>query len=126
MQIPVWEQLATDQTDPWQVVPKHVFTPYDCLLISVAFVFSVALVVSGKLACLCCFLYFPTWDLWNVHTDENFTIRPDFTSNLVHGSAFGTPKFYIAPYGKINHGLVNRSHNCDVKSGFSCYIKLVD
>ena len=41
--IPVWEQLATDQfatdqTDPWQVVPRQVFTRYDCLLISVAFV----------------------------------------------------------------------------------------
>ena len=34
--IPVWEQLATDQTDPWHVVPRQVFTPYDCLLISVA------------------------------------------------------------------------------------------
>ena len=31
-------KLATDQTDPWQVVPRQVFTPYDCLLISVAFV----------------------------------------------------------------------------------------
>ena len=38
-------------------------------------------------------------------------------SNLVHGLAFGTPKFYIAPYDKINHGLVNLSCNCDVKSG---------
>ena len=38
MLIPVWEQLATDQTDPWQDVPRQVFTPYDCLLISVAFV----------------------------------------------------------------------------------------
>ena len=36
--VPVWEQLATDQTDPWQVVPRQVFTPNDCLLISVAFV----------------------------------------------------------------------------------------
>ena len=27
-----------DQADPWQVVPRQVFTPYDCLLISVAFV----------------------------------------------------------------------------------------
>ena len=27
-----------DQFDPWQVVPRQVFTPYDCLLISVAFV----------------------------------------------------------------------------------------
>ena len=27
-----------DITDPWQVVPRRVFTPYDYLLISVAFV----------------------------------------------------------------------------------------
>ena len=32
------EQIATDQTDPWQVVPRQVFTPYECLLVSVAFV----------------------------------------------------------------------------------------
>ena len=38
VQIPVWEQLATDQPDPWQVVPRQVFTSYDCLSISVAFV----------------------------------------------------------------------------------------
>ena len=37
-EIPVWEQLATDQFDPWQVVPRQVFTPFDCLLISTAFV----------------------------------------------------------------------------------------
>ena len=35
--IPVWEQLSTDQPDPWQV-PRQVFTPYDWLLMSVAFV----------------------------------------------------------------------------------------
>ena len=34
----MWEQLATDQTDPWQAVPRQVFSAYDCLLISVAFV----------------------------------------------------------------------------------------
>ena len=27
-----------DQFDPWQVVLRQVFTPYDCLLISVAVV----------------------------------------------------------------------------------------
>ena len=27
-----------DQIDPWQIVPRQVFTPSDCLLISVAFV----------------------------------------------------------------------------------------
>ena len=42
---------------------------------------------------------------------------PDFTSKLVHGLLFETPIFYVAPYGKINHGLVNLSFNCDVKSG---------
>ena len=36
MYIAVWEQLATDKNDLWQVVPRQVFTPYDCLLISVA------------------------------------------------------------------------------------------
>ena len=47
-----------------------------------------------------------------------FTIlRPDFTSKLVRELAFGTPKFYIAPNDKINHGLVHMSSNCDVKSG---------
>ena len=47
------------------------------------------------------------------------SIRPDFTSQLVHVLAFGTPKFYIAPYDKIKHELVNLSSNCDVKSGLS-------
>ena len=49
------------------------------------------------------------------------TLRPDFTSNLVRALAFGAPKFYIAPYDKINHGLVNVSSNCDVKSGLSIF-----
>ena len=49
-------------------------------------------------------------------------LRPDFTSGLVHGLAFGTPKFYIAPYGKIKHGLVSLSSNYDVKSGLSAFI----
>ena len=44
-------------------------------------------------------------------------LRPDFTSKLEHVLAFGTPKFYIAPYDKIKHELVNLSSNCDVKSG---------
>ena len=35
---PVWEQLATDQIDPSQDVPRRVFTPYHCLLITVAVV----------------------------------------------------------------------------------------
>ena len=46
-------------------------------------------------------------------------LRPDFTSKLVRELAFGTPKFYIAPYDKINHRLVNTSYNCDVKSGLN-------
>ena len=39
----------------------------------------------------------------------------DFTSNIVHGLAFGAPKFCITSYHQINHGLVNLSCNCDVK-----------
>ena len=46
-------------------------------------------------------------------------LRPDFTSKLVHVLAFGTPKFFIAPYDKIKHELVNLSSNCDVKSGLN-------
>ena len=49
--------------------------------------------------------------------------RPDFTSKLVHILAFGTPKFYIAPYDKIKHELVSLSSNCDVKSGLSVSTK---
>ena len=40
-------------------------------------------------------------------------------SKLVHALPLGTPKFYIAPYDKINHRLVNFSSNRDVKSGLS-------
>ena len=53
--------------------------------------------------------------IFNIFTQ--IALRPDFTSKLVRELAFGTPKFYIAPYDKINHGLVNISSNCDVKSG---------
>ena len=52
------------------------------------------------------------------------TIRPDFTSNLVCGLTFGTPKVYIVPYGKINHRLVNLNFNFDAKSGQRCRIKI--
>ena len=55
------------------------------------------------------------------------TDRPDMTLDVYRGrkttlqqqqlQAFRTPKFYIAPYGKINHGLVRPNCNCDVKSG---------
>ena len=47
--------------------------------------------------------------------------RPDFKSNLVHGSAFGTPKFYIALYGKIYHVIVNLSYHWDVSISFLPY-----
>ena len=43
-------------------------------------------------------------------------------SMLVHVLAFGTPKFYIAPYDKIKHELV-LSSNCDVKSGLRVIFK---
>ena len=41
-------------------------------------------------------------------------------SNLVHGLAFRTPKFYIVLFGKLNQGLVNLSCNCDVKLMYYC------
>ena len=50
---------------------------------------------------------------------------PDFTSKSVHELAFGTPKFYIAPYDKINHGLVNLSCNYDVKSGLRLFFLFI-
>ena len=50
---------------------------------------------------------------------SSHVLRPNYTSNLVHRLALGTPKFYIALYGKIKHELVNLSSNCDVKSGLS-------
>ena len=59
MYIPVWE-LVTDQFAPWQVVPRQVFTVYDCLLISVASV------VLNRVNCLwvtgvymCMLAFFP-------------------------------------------------------------------
>ena len=47
------------------------------------------------------------------------SLRTDFTSNFVHGLAFGTSKLYTAPYDKINHGFVNLFSNFDMKSGLS-------
>ena len=44
--IPVWEQLATDQLDPWQIVPRWVFAPSSSLLVSTAFI------VVGRVGCL--------------------------------------------------------------------------
>ena len=41
-----WEQLATEQFDPWQVGPRQVFTPHSHLSISCA------LVVVGRVDCL--------------------------------------------------------------------------
>ena len=41
-----WEQLATDQFDPCQVVLRQVFTPYSHLMISSAFV------VVSRVGCL--------------------------------------------------------------------------
>ena len=51
-------------------------------------------------------------------------LRADFTSKLIRELAFGTPKFYIAPYDKINHGLVNMSSNYDDKSGLNFIYRL--
>ena len=47
------------------------------------------------------------------------TLRPDFTSKLVNRLAFGISKFYIAPYDKINHELINLSYKCDMNSVLS-------
>ena len=44
--IPVWEQLTTDQFDPWYVVPRQEFTPYFRRLISTA------VVVVSRVGCL--------------------------------------------------------------------------
>ena len=38
-----------------------------------------------------------------VISDMNLAVRPDFTSKLADGLAFGTPTIYIAPYDKINY-----------------------
>ena len=35
--LPYWEQLATGQNGPWQVVPKQVFVSYIFILTSSAF-----------------------------------------------------------------------------------------
>ena len=53
------------------------------------------------------------------------TLRPDFMLKLVHGLAFGTHKFYIAPYGNINHRLINLRYNYDMKLGLSVSCKLI-
>ena len=39
--------------------------------------------------------------------------------------SFRNTKFYIAPYGKINHGVVNLSYNCGVKLGLTAICKTV-
>ena len=57
--------------------------------------------------------------------DVKSGLRLDFTSNYVHGLAFGTPKIYIAPYGKVNHRLANVSSNCDVKLYLSVTLFLI-
>ena len=75
-------------------------------------------------------LFMASYEILKQVSISKVTLRPDFTLNLVYGLAFGTHKFYIAPYGEINYGLVNLSFNCDVKSGpeviklFSCSTQL--
>ena len=44
-------------------------------------------------------------------------VKSGLRSKLVHGLAFGTPKFYIVPNDKINYGLVNLNYICGVKLG---------
>ena len=49
----------------------------------------------------------PNLGVPNVNQCSNFDVksdlRPNFTSKLEHGLAFGTLTFYIAPYDKIKH-----------------------
>ena len=52
-------------------------------------------------------------------------IEARFHVELVYELAFGTQTFYIAPYGKINHGVVNLSYNCGVKLGLTAICKTV-
>ena len=42
-----------DQPDPWQVVPRQVITPYDFLLISVAFDVLCYVACNRCVACIC-------------------------------------------------------------------------
>ena len=44
------------------------------------------------------------------------SLRHNFRLKLVRKLGFGTPKYYIAPYNKVNQELVNLSYSCDVKS----------
>ena len=70
--------------------------------------------------------YFSYENVSLLDQQNNTSLRPDFTSKLVHVLAFGTPKFYIAPYNKIKHELVNQSSNCDVKLGLRAMTSLHD
>ena len=45
------------------------------------------------------------------------TLRPNFTLNLVHRLAFGTPKFYIVPNGKTDCRFVNLSYKYNLNLG---------
>ena len=76
--------------------------------------------VKPEISLVCCENTTPTLSPFST-----LRLRPDFTSHLVHVLAFGTPKFYIAPYDKIKHELVNLSSNCDVKSGLSLHSVLL-
>ena len=65
-------------------------------------------------------MYEPVSAIFVLHASLRICfLRPDFTSNVVRVLAFETPKFYIAPYGKINHGLIKLSSYCNVKSDLS-------
>ena len=57
-----------------------------------------------------------------IKSKVKYSFRPDFTTKLVYGLAFGTTKFYIVPYDKINHGLINLNCHCDVKSDLRALI----
>ena len=44
-------------------------------------------------------------------------------SKVVHALAIVIPKFYIAPYGNINHKFVNLRHYCYSNLSYSCDMK---
>ena len=76
-----------------RVAHLHMAKPY-------RYVF-VLLCQAVVVVCICCVKLIPSsvLPLYGIRT-------PDFKSKLVHGLAFGTAKFYIAPYDKINHRLL--------------------
>ena len=53
-----------------------------------------------------------------------FNFKARFHVELITRISIRNTKFYSAPYGKINHGLVNLSYNCDMISGLRSVAQL--